>query len=670
MHNKLTILISLILLLSSVNLAQEPILETYGVSPRVADEDTTDIFTYRYNGLTNVGVGTKVYLKGSVTEGALTNPTWTLPSKPAGSNAAFGAKQDEGDNIEYIAFTPDVAGVYVIEFSDGSANVATITINAAMYLGAKAGDSNCQLCHSGAVNNQDQYNPWSQTGHADIMTRGIEGTLSSHYGENCLECHTTGYDPYAENDGFDDHSFEFPDSLYEGKFAELVEEYPEAMEFANVQCESCHGPGGNHIGVTENSRMVSSLDAANCAYCHDDGSHHVYPEQWDVSVHANPASMGYAGGRAGCANCHSGSGFVAYVKGGQQPLSEAPEPVAITCAVCHDPHDATNPAQLRLVTATLENGYEVQLGNEGRLCINCHKSRRDAVDYTDNYLDNLSSHFGPHYGTQADLLVGQNAVTWGEELPTSPHLQAIEKACVGCHMGPAVVEEGEHVALAGGHTFSMTTPDGKANVDACTDCHGDIGETFAEKKFYMSGIADHDGDGIEEGLQEEVHGLLEEILTYLPVDETGHVAITDSSITQVQAQAAFNYMMVENDGSLGMHNPEYIVSLLKLSLAKLKGVTYVRPDETGMPMEYQLSQNYPNPFNPTTTIKFSIPEHGEVRLTVYDALGKEVETLINETMSAGTYSATWNAANSASGIYFYKIEANNFVSVKKMILVK
>ncbi len=85
---------------------------------------------------------------------------------------------------------------------------------------------------------------------------------------------------------------------------------------------------------------------------------------------------------------------------------------------------------------------------------------------------------------------------------------------------------------------------------------------------------------------------------------------------------------------------------------------------------YSLAQNYPNPFNPETTIEFSIPEASNVKLSVFDILGREVTTLVNEFKSAGAYRAKFNAAKLASGLYLYRIEAGNFVSVKKMMLLK
>jgi hypothetical protein len=85
---------------------------------------------------------------------------------------------------------------------------------------------------------------------------------------------------------------------------------------------------------------------------------------------------------------------------------------------------------------------------------------------------------------------------------------------------------------------------------------------------------------------------------------------------------------------------------------------------------YKLFQNYPNPFNPSTIINFEIPEHSFVTLKVFNILGSEITTLVNEEKPAGKYSFTFDASNLPSGIYFYRITAGNFSNVKKMLLLK
>ena len=88
------------------------------------------------------------------------------------------------------------------------------------------------------------------------------------------------------------------------------------------------------------------------------------------------------------------------------------------------------------------------------------------------------------------------------------------------------------------------------------------------------------------------------------------------------------------------------------------------------PETFSLSQNYPNPFNPTTVIKYSLPEVTNVKLKVYDMLGREIKTLVNQEQSAGVYNVEFNASNLSSGVYFYRIEAGNFVASKKLLLLK
>ena len=96
-----------------------------------------------------------------------------------------------------------------------------------------------------------------------------------------------------------------------------------------------------------------------------------------------------------------------------------------------------------------------------------------------------------------------------------------------------------------------------------------------------------------------------------------------------------------------------------------------------LPVVYNLAQNYPNPFNPSTKIRYSIPsvtlsgvEGSRVQLKVFDVLGNEIATLVNEEKPAGSYEVNFNSSQLSSGIYFYKLEAGNFVEAKKMILLK
>ena len=101
------------------------------------------------------------------------------------------------------------------------------------------------------------------------------------------------------------------------------------------------------------------------------------------------------------------------------------------------------------------------------------------------------------------------------------------------------------------------------------------------------------------------------------------------------------------------------------------GVSFVEEKQTGeVPTEYLLSQNYPNPFNPGTKIKYSVPQTSQVQIKVYDVLGNEIETLVNEEKPAGSYELNWDAEPLPSGVYFYQLRAGSFVQTKKMSLLK
>ena len=95
-----------------------------------------------------------------------------------------------------------------------------------------------------------------------------------------------------------------------------------------------------------------------------------------------------------------------------------------------------------------------------------------------------------------------------------------------------------------------------------------------------------------------------------------------------------------------------------------------KQEEQIIPTEFSLSQNFPNPFNPATNIKYQLPNAVQVTIKVYDILGREVVTLVNEEKPAGYYEVQFNASNLSSGCYFYRIITKDFVKTMKMMLVK
>jgi len=115
----------------------------------------------------------------------------------------------------------------------------------------------------------------------------------------------------------------------------------------------------------------------------------------------------------------------------------------------------------------------------------------------------------------------------------------------------------------------------------------------------------------------------------------------------------------------------------ELKGAIINGIVYgdttvvsVEDETPNLPTEFSLSQNYPNPFNPSTMIKYAISSGQYATLKVYDVLGNEVATLINEEKSPGTYEVEFTAKGLPSGIYFYQLKAGRFIQTKKLVLLK
>jgi hypothetical protein len=530
--------------------AQTMYLEPYGISPRDADNDLVDVFDRPYNGLLNVGIETKMYLKGYLSGSVLTTPVWTVTA-PVGANNSIIETVDFDASTQIAVFVPDSIGTYTIEFTDGSYS-ASVIVNASTYIGIGGA---CELCHT------TQKFEWEGTGHYSFFESALNGIKSAHYAFECIGCHTTGYDESANNNGFDDRQFVFPDSLYSGQWENMLAQYPDAMNLARIQCESCHGPGDAHdMGNSSSSEIVIDLSSDVCAICHDSGYQHFYPEQWDFSAHSK-ASISLGRDRAPCQDCHTGEGFV---RGGveiEQPYSP------ISCSACHDPHSATNQHQLRRLDAQLANGETITEGGNGKLCMNCHQSRRDGVDYVDAYLLNLGSHFGPHFSTQADMMLSTNVPTFEQTLPSTPHITANDNSCINCHM--ASVPFQEEIPLAGSHTFAVSDSVNGDNVAVCEQCHINVGDSFDDMKYFLVNNADHDGDGLEEGLQLEVQGLLDSLAMLLPKNAQQEVEISNPSVTLDEAKAAYNYFFVKADNSLGIHNPAFTVALLQVSIQAL-----------------------------------------------------------------------------------------------------
>lgn len=298
------------------------------------------------------------------------------------------------------------------------------------------------------------------------------------------------------------------------------------------------GPAGPQ-GEAGPAAMAADL---TCIACHNDTSLITGKEfAWGESKHGSGTTTAYAGSRAGCNGCHSGGGFSDRIAAGMKTTditTADPNASRIDCRACHQIHTTYTGDDFALETTaavTLEASGATYDGGMGNLCANCHQPRTAFPAATDGKVSVASTHWGAHHGPVSAMILGVGGgVVEGKP---SAHASKVKDTCVTCHMG------GEAVV----HTF---TP----NVTACQDCHVDA------KNFDINGV------------QTEIKGKLEEVKAALQakglLDKDGVIVVGD--YPEAQAAALWNYLFVEEDKSMGVHNSAYANALLDAALEALK----------------------------------------------------------------------------------------------------
>ncbi len=497
---------------------------------------------------------------------------------------------------------------------------------------ADTANTSCASCHNPQFGASPVYEEWITTKHSYAMD-----SLASTLGYSCLPCHNTGWNPNVTNYGADEYVDSLPNNEYQ------ITNVQKFNKVKNVQCEVCHGPMGNADGTLSTDHWgfgttnVPNYSAALCGTCHQ-GAHHPFYEEWQQSAHANSLISTFTRQNNGaCYRCHTAQDFVAYLTDSTyngttfQPEGQL-QPLA--CVACHDPHEKKYTAQLRVPI----------IPNVSNICDKCHTAGIDSVDI----------HTTPHH-TTSECLTGSSLFGYhypGVNYSNSPHTYAATNRCIDCHVHATPVDPATGIAYTG-HTF-------QPRVAACAQpsCHG--------QAFYTNPGVDTSNPELRfnfDNKQVETRQLLAQLKAKL--DAASHA---DSS-TDAFLEANYNYNACESEGSFGVHNTLLVQKLLQDAIARFNPTTSVNEQKT-TPLTYSLDQNYPNPFNPTTTIKYSIAKPGNVKITIYNAIGVQVVVLENSYKSAGKYKITWNAGRYASGIYFYRIESNNYNMVKKMVLIK
>jgi hypothetical protein len=637
------------------------------------------------SGISTVAKGTWVYVNvwNFGDTAVVTSASWSLLSKPVGSSAVITSISGLNWWGKFLADSTGTYNVKVTMTTTAGSKDTTMNIIASKYVGvgnfAGVPDvfPNCMSCHKSMSRFVDIFNRWKVSGHANRFKYQVDSAAS--YSTSCMKCHTIGYDQnkFALNNGFDDVArtlgWVWTSPPHPGKWDSLKTYYPGLVNFATIGCENCHGAGSEHAYSGGDTTKISiSYNPNACIRCHDAPEHHNKPREWANSLHSHPVFEGRAVADSlrfktanDCNRCHDGETYIEYTKNVKGPINtSAADQEVISCPTCHDPHGNANEFWLRNSlpgSDTLGSGDHYNLGT-GHICMDCHKGRRRTSDYVLTRV--TSSTWGPHESPQGDVLLGKNAASFGTPYLSGSH-RNIGDGCVGCHMYATPDTGNVSRNHVGGHSTEMSYN----NIDfvqPCQGCHPGV-SSFDD---FMA-PEDYDGNGTVESWQKEVKGVLRNLVLALPHTNDSTVSwqlIAADSNNVNKRKAYYNYQMIKNDKSYGIHNPFYAIQVL---FASITGTTGIQQNFAEVPNVYTLSQNYPNPFNPTTKIDFGIPKGDFVTLKVFDITGREIEQLVNMRLLAGKYTVTFNNGNNlASGIYFYRLVAGSNIITKKMMLVK
>jgi len=326
---------------------------------------------------------------------------------------------------------------------------------------------------------------------------------------------------------------------------------------------SCEGPAGaDGADGIDGIDGVDGTDGTNgvagnavCLECHTTAVKTVVTTQWAASLHGtsqtfypgSPTTVQYAGGRNDCAKCHSHEGFVETVWTGLDTTAvDIPIPQAVRCKTCHDFHSSldfenepNSAIRQTMAVELLAGGETVEFANvESNLCMNCHQARTSPADDSDGAaLVEVGEHYGPHHGPQANFINGYGGYEFGATLSTSGTHES-GSDCVSCHMHAGGTDTGEHTWVAG--------------IESCTGCHADA--------------VDFDINGEVTVIEGLMHDLEAALITAEMLDANGH-AIEEVSYQADSVGALWNYILLEEDASSGIHNPAYAKALLNNSIA-------------------------------------------------------------------------------------------------------
>jgi hypothetical protein len=336
-----------------------------------------------------------------------------------------------------------------------------------------------------------------------------------------------------------------------------------------VQCENCHGAAGNHAANPQDFTVKPRVELAAevCGGCHTD-SHHPTYDEWKTSGHStmvedmNPESR-----ISSCGRCHSGSVRLSLIN--NQPLPTGDANVPIVCATCHDPHQTNAyPAQVRnplssttdyflTTTDNFTNKYNPNIN----LCGQCHNHRGASWTTTSR---------PPHHSPQYNMLLGTVGVLLDGSAPSDPATHAfLQNQCVTCHMQTSEYVSEQQPAVTG-HSFAVNT------FNACLKCHP-LPEDLVD--FTQTAISDQIQQ-VKKALDSWAltkapsalsakYGALAWEYTNIGTLSTGAAGPTTAEQALIPdniKKARFNLYLVLNDGSFGVHNGPFSITLLTTAM--------------------------------------------------------------------------------------------------------
>ncbi len=309
------------------------------------------------------------------------------------------------------------------------------------------------------------------------------------------------------------------------------------------------------VGCATTTEEEAAVTAEDCTVCHNDTTLvKARQVQWAGSAKATGGNFERNG--TDCAFCHTNEGFLAgSISADTKEVAMAPEnPSPIQCRTCHKIHTTYTSADWALRTTSsvtlLSTGDTYDKG-KSNLCVSCHQPREATTppQVGDGAVEIASTRYGPHHGPQSSMLLGTGG--YGDYKGSKVHYDYTTDGCVECHMATP------YGAQAGGHTFGVGYEYHEAlrpNLAACDSCHSDI-EDFDRN-----------------GAQTEVQALFDEAEALLVakglMKEGGSVVA--QTVSSAEAGAIYNWKMVQEDRSIGIHNPAYAKFLLQTAIDILK----------------------------------------------------------------------------------------------------